>query len=152
MRTPRRAAWAAAVILAGGAMLSGSPSLANHLNYVQPTEYELQQMQAQPEAVASGEPAPEEAPSEWSGGGVPWHLADAMAALRMCESSGDYGANTGNGYYGAYQFALSTWNWLGYSGYPHEAPPWVQDDAAVALYQIYGWSPWPGCSAALGLT
>ncbi len=30
--------------------------------------------------------------------------------LRMCEAGGNYQANTGNGFYGAYQFMQSTWN------------------------------------------
>lgn len=30
--------------------------------------------------------------------------------LRMCESGGNYQRNSGNGYYGAYQFLPSTWN------------------------------------------
>ena len=36
-------------------------------------------------------------------------LADQLAQLRMCESSGNYAINTGNGFYGAYQFDLGTW-------------------------------------------
>ncbi len=146
MRTPRRAAWAAAVFLAGGTLLSGPSAGADHLRYVEPTEFEREAM-----AAAEAEPAPQEAPAAYAGSEIPAGLVEAMAALRICESSGDYGANTGNGYYGAYQFSLTTWNWIGYSGYPHEAAPWVQDEAAVALYNINGWSPWPACSASLGL-
>ena len=44
-----------------------------------------------------------------------WHR------LRMCESSDNYSINTGNGYYGAYQFDLSTWQSVGGSGYPNQA-------------------------------
>ena len=76
--------------------------------------------------------------------------ADQWAALRRCESGGDYSTDTGNGYYGAYQFSPITWWWLGYQGYPNEAPPAVQDQAARDLWAIYGWSPWPACSRALG--
>ena len=142
MRTPRRAAWAAVVCLAGGA-LSGSPAAhANHLDYVEPTEYERQH----PEQVRAEAPAGQESTALADSG-----LSAAFAALRQCESGGDYGINTGNGYYGAYQFALSTWQGLGYGGYPHEAPPHVQDEAALALYNTSGWSPWPACSAQLGL-
>jgi hypothetical protein len=75
---------------------------------------------------------------------------EQLAALRWCESSDDYTANTGNGYYGAYQFSPTTWWWLGYWGWPHEAEPAVQDQAVRDLYAIYGWSPWPGCAAWLG--
>ena len=73
-----------------------------------------------------------------------------LAALRMCESTDDYTANTGNGYYGAYQFSPITWWWLGYLGYPHQASPAVQDQAARDLYAIFGWTPWPACSWYLG--
>src|SRR5579863_4891236 len=30
-------------------------------------------------------------------------------ALRQCESNANYRADTGNGYYGAYQFSISSW-------------------------------------------
>src|SRR5215210_5121261 len=56
-----------------------------------------------------------------------------LEALRWCESTNDYAADTGNGYYGAYQFDLSTWEWLGYDGWPSEAAPEVQDQAAIDL-------------------
>lgn len=71
--------------------------------------------------------------------------------LRMCESGGDYSINTGNGFYGAYQFALSTWLGLGFSGLPSNAPPAVQDQAARELQARSGWGQWPACSAKLGL-
>ncbi len=73
-----------------------------------------------------------------------------LAALRMCESTDRYWLNTGNGYYGAYQFSAVTWWWLGYSGYPHDAAPAVQDEAVRDLYDLMGWSPWPACSRYLG--
>ena len=73
-----------------------------------------------------------------------------LAALRMCESTDNYGINSGNGYYGAYQFSAITWWWLGYTGYPNQASAATQDEAVRALYAIYGWSPWPACSRYLG--
>ena len=76
---------------------------------------------------------------------------DTWAKLRMCESSGNYATNTGNGYYGAYQFNLATWQGLGYTGLPSNAAPAVQDQAAQKLYAQRGWQPWPACSAKLGL-
>jgi len=74
-----------------------------------------------------------------------------LAALRGCESSGRYETNTGNGYYGAYQFDIGTWRGLGLSGLPSGADPDLQDAAASALEQDRGWQPWPACSARLGL-
>jgi hypothetical protein len=69
----------------------------------------------------------------------------------MCESGDDYTTNTGNGYYGAYQFSEQTWLGLGMSGYPYQAPPAVQDAAAAKLQAEVGWGAWPACSATLGL-
>ena len=77
--------------------------------------------------------------------------ADDFARLRQCESGNNYRINTGNGYYGAYQFNLNTWHGLGYSGYPHQAAPATQDQAAHELQADRGWSPWPACSRKLGL-
>ncbi|OHV39845.1 MULTISPECIES: transglycosylase family protein [Pseudofrankia] len=77
---------------------------------------------------------------------------DDFARLRQCESGGNYSINTGNGFYGAYQFDKRTWQGLGYSGLPSEAAPAVQDEAAYRLYNSRGWSPWPACSKKLGLT
>ena len=74
-----------------------------------------------------------------------------LARLRQCESSGNYAANTGNGYYGAYQFSLPTWRSLGYRGRPHEASRAVQDEAARRLAARSGWGQWPACSRRLGI-
>jgi resuscitation-promoting factor RpfA len=76
---------------------------------------------------------------------------DTWAQLRACEASGNYATNTGNGFYGAYQFDARTWHGLGYAGLPSQASPAVQDQAALRLYQSRGWEPWPTCSAKLGL-
>lgn len=82
------------------------------------------------------------------GGAIP---ESAWAALRKCESGGNYAINSGNGYYGAYQFAAGTWRKLGYSGLPHEATPATQDEAARQLQNQQGWGPWPACTRKLGL-
>lgn len=72
--------------------------------------------------------------------------------LRECESSNNYATNTGNGYYGAYQYDLQTWdNYGGYSR-PDLAPGSVQDAKAAETQSDRGWSPWPACSAKLGLS
>jgi resuscitation-promoting factor RpfB len=97
-------------------------------------------------ATAPSAPAP--AAASASAGGIP---DSVWAALRKCESNGNYAINTGNGYYGAYQFAASTWRKLGYSGLPHEAAPAVQDEAARKLQASAGWGPWPACTRKLGL-
>jgi resuscitation-promoting factor RpfA len=74
-----------------------------------------------------------------------------LAKLRACESGGNYQANTGNGYYGAYQFALGTWRGLGYGGRPDQASPATQDEAVRRLQARSGWGQWPACSRRYGL-
>ena len=68
--------------------------------------------------------------------------------VRQCESGGNYGINTGNGYYGAYQFAAGTWRGIGggrYASYAHQAPKFAQDHMAYRLWKRSGWGPW-GCA------
>lgn len=69
-------------------------------------------------------------------------LGGVWACIRQAESSGNYGANTGNGYYGAYQFLPSTWVSVGGSGLPSDAPPAEQDMRAQMLQQRSGWGQW----------
>ena len=78
-------------------------------------------------------------------------LAGAFAALRQCESGGNYANKRNPMYRGAYQFGYGTW--ANYGGYydPADAPPEVQDQAALELYQRRGWQPWPACTSKLGL-
>jgi hypothetical protein len=40
----------------------------------------------------------------------PRNRAKWLLDLRTCESGGNYQRNSGNGYYGAYQFLIGTWN------------------------------------------
>lgn len=76
---------------------------------------------------------------------------DVWAKLRYCEAGGDYTRNSGNGYYGAYQFNIGSWG--GFDGYfrPDLAPPAVQDAKAEVTQSARGWYPWPACSYKLGL-
>jgi transglycosylase-like protein len=69
-----------------------------------------------------------------------------MYKLRMCESHNNYRANTGNGYYGAYQFAEGTWRSLGFRGRPDRASRRTQNRAAIKLHHRDGWHPWPACA------
>jgi hypothetical protein len=68
-----------------------------------------------------------------------------MQAIAECESGGDPTTNTGNGFYGKYQFTLETWQGVGGSGLPSEAPEEEQDRRATMLYEQAGPSPWPVC-------
>jgi hypothetical protein len=78
--------------------------------------------------------------------------SDAFTQLRYCEAGGDYTRNSGNGYYGAYQYSIASWNNYGGFARPDLAPAAVQDAKAEADQAARGWSPWPACSHKLGLS
>jgi hypothetical protein len=90
-------------------------------------------------------PAPPPATPGYTDAGGVW------LQLRECESSDNYAENTGNGFYGAYQFSPQTWTNLGYPGRPDLESHQMQDQAAMKLQAESGWGQWPACSAALGL-
>jgi hypothetical protein len=68
-----------------------------------------------------------------------------LEAIAACESGGNPETDTGNGFYGKYQFDLSTWNAVGGTGNPAHASEAEQDRRAAALYAQAGPSPWPVC-------
>lgn len=76
---------------------------------------------------------------------------DVWAALARCESGGNPATNTGNGYYGLYQFSASTWRAMGGTGLPSEASAAEQTQRAQALQARSGWGQWPACARSLGL-
>lgn len=71
------------------------------------------------------------------------------AALARCESGGNPNAVNPAGFYGLYQFSLSTWRSLGGTGSPTDYGYWGQTRLAWKLYQQQGRSPWPVCGAYL---
>jgi len=96
-------------------------------------------------------PTPVTTPPPTAPGPPAFPLGGVWAQLRQCESGGNYAIDTGNGYYGAYQFSATTWHGLGFTGLPSENPPAVQDEAAVELQARSGWGQWPACARRLGL-
>jgi soluble lytic murein transglycosylase-like protein len=68
-----------------------------------------------------------------------------LDAIASCESGGDPTAVNAAGYYGKYQFDLGTWQSVGGSGNPADAPEAEQDYRAALLYSRAGSSPWPIC-------
>ena len=77
-----------------------------------------------------------------------WADNSKARSVRQCESGDTYGINTGNGYYGAWQFAAGTWRGSGggrYTSYAHQAPKFAQDHIAWKLWKNQGWGPW-GCA------
>ena len=71
--------------------------------------------------------------------------------LAQCESGGNWGTNTGNGYSGGLQFAQGTWAANGGSGSAHNASRAEQIRVAERVRASQGWGAWPACSSKLGL-
>jgi hypothetical protein len=75
-------------------------------------------------------------------------------ALALCESGGDWSANTGNGFVGGLQFLPQTWASHGGSAFapaPNGATREEQIAIAERVLATQGWRAWPVCSAMLGL-
>ena len=68
-----------------------------------------------------------------------------LASIRACESHSNYSTDTGNGYYGAYQFHPGTWASVGGSGNPAHASPAEQDMRAQMMIDQGRRSEWPNC-------
>ena len=71
-------------------------------------------------------------------------------AIANCESSGDWAANTGNGFYGGLQFSESTWLAYGggsYAQYANDASEADQITVAEAVLAGQGIGAWPVCGA-----
>jgi resuscitation-promoting factor RpfA len=73
-------------------------------------------------------------------------------ALAQCESSGNWAANTGNGFSGGLQFTQGTWEANGGTGSPAAASRETQIAVAEHVLASQGWGAWPACSAKLGLS
>ena len=71
-----------------------------------------------------------------------WAASPGVACIREHESGDNYSEDTGNGYYGAYQDLLSTWESHGGTGLPSDAPPAVQDQINYEIFETGGWGQW----------
>ena len=71
--------------------------------------------------------------------------------LAQCESGGNWGINTGNGYSGGLQFSQGTWAANGGTGSAHNASRAEQIRVAERVRASQGWGAWPACSSKLGL-
>jgi|SRR5215471_4371867 len=74
--------------------------------------------------------------------------------VAMCESTLNWSANTGNGYFGGLQEDMTFWRNYGglvYAKRPDLAPRWAQIAVAEKGLAAQGWRAWPVCSRRLGL-
>jgi uncharacterized protein YabE (DUF348 family) len=95
------------------------------------------------EQVTVGSKPKPAAPTVASGG-----VWDQMA---QCEAGGNWGANTGNGFYGGLQFTPGTWQANGGTGRADQASREEQIAVGQRVQQSQGWGAWPSCASKLGL-
>ncbi|HEY6416859.1 MAG TPA: transglycosylase family protein [Acidimicrobiales bacterium] len=120
-------------------------------------------VEPEPDGDGGGESSADSASSdeavESASSDQPDHGGDADTAgiywpwneLAECESGGNWGISTGNGYYGGLQFSLSSWHAAGGSGYPHEHSASEQIARGEVLQDMQGWGAWPTCARVVGL-
>ncbi|MBK6886526.1 MAG: transglycosylase family protein [Tetrasphaera sp.] len=83
------------------------------------------------------------------------HADSVWDKVAMCESSGNWSINTGNGYYGGLQFSQPTWVGFGgqsFAAYAHQASKNEQIYTAQQVLKVQGPGAWPVCSVKAGLT
>jgi Transglycosylase-like domain/LysM domain len=97
---------------------------------------------ASPSVTVSDRPV--EAYSSAPSGGV-W------ACIAYHESTGNWSADTGNGYYGGLQFDLSTWAAYGGAGNPADASPAEQMAVADRVVAARGYGAWPNTGRMCGV-
>jgi hypothetical protein len=80
----------------------------------------------------------------YSGGGVNWN------AIAACESGGNWGTSTGNGFYGGLQFSEGTWLANGGGQYASTAAGASQSQQIAVAQRVLasqGIGAWPVCGA-----
>ena len=116
-----------------------------------PAEAKQQAAVQETAPVANAAPAPVQkkqiaAPAVTNGG--------VWDSLAMCEASGNWSINTGNGFSGGLQFTPSTWaayGGLNYAPAAYMATREQQIDVATRVQAGQGWGAWPACTAKLGI-
>ncbi|WP_175412409.1 transglycosylase family protein [Streptomyces sp. TRM64462] len=92
----------------------------------------------------AGTGTPDDCPGDW-----PW------GCVALCESSGRWHVNTGNGYYGGLQFRQSTWEAFGGLAHAARADLASRDEQIAVAQEVLrwqGWRAWPECSRRYGLS
>lgn len=79
---------------------------------------------------------------------------DIWDQLAYCECGGNWGCNTGNGYYGGLQFTATAWTGFGgeeFATHAHLATREQQIVIGERILNRMGWGAWPGCTRKMGL-
>jgi resuscitation-promoting factor RpfB len=116
-------------------------------------EYETPERTTIPRASRHAVSPPRTAPPvpKARSGPTPQASGDLLDRLAMCESGMDPRRNTGNGFYGAFQWMLSTWHGMGMSGNPIDYS-YAEQKAVAARIPVSSWHrQFPTCSRRLGV-
>lgn len=98
------------------------------------------------QAPVSSSPPPVSSPQSAAPSGGPW------ACIAGLESGGNPATNTGNGYYGAFQDTLGSWQSAGGGpGLPSDYSYATQLAVNQRIQAQQGWGAWPNTSAACGV-
>jgi uncharacterized protein YabE (DUF348 family) len=101
---------------------------------------------AQPQTVRQGAKPGTEVP--------PFKDGATWDELAKCESGGNWGDNTGNGFFGGVQFDQNTWERQGGLRYAPRADLATRDEQITIAEKTrarQGWGAWPACTARLGI-
>jgi hypothetical protein len=102
------------VIIGMGAYIESMASTTSYNNSIQKKTI------VKPAARAKSTPSSAK-PAKTKSNTKQFSYAGVWDRLAMCESSGNWQINSGNGYYGGLQFKLSSWQAVGGDGLPHQA-------------------------------
>ncbi len=89
-------------------------------------------------------------PTSYQGGYSGYNPSGVWACIARLESGGNPSEDTGNGYYGMFQFSMSSWEAVGGVGNPADASAAQQLAAAQRLQAESGWGNWPVTSRECG--
>lgn len=106
------------------------------------------------ETPISANHAPKPAPKPQPRAAAPVSNNSDWDRLAQCESGGNWGINTSNGYYGGLQFSQQTWQGHGggeFAPTANQASREQQIAVAERVKASQGWGAWPACSSSLGL-
>jgi hypothetical protein len=87
-------------------------------------------------------------------GGSPWTAAWYQGAMCVHSKEGAWNSNTGNGFYGGFQYMESTWLNSGGGKYASRADLATPHDQLLVTWHVTsssGWGQWPNTAAACGL-
>ncbi len=98
-----------------------------------------------PEPTATPTPSPTPRPTADPTQDAVWDR------LAECETHGNWGEDTGNGYFGGIQFTQSAWESVGGFGNPASKGRDEQIMRGKMLQARRGWSAWNACAKGLGL-